>query len=195
MAEVVISTLMTQLPFVALLICFLAAPMSTQDSAKPNLSGTWTLDAAKSDFGQYPPPEFIILVIEHNEPVVKITTTTKSGTGESTGEQNLTTNGTQTVNKMQVMGAQQEVLVVGKWDGETLGTSWSLSARGVTLSFSDSWSLADDGKVHDDDSRGEDTTRRLYGQDGLQQAIAQPSTSPRASVRGRARRVPAANHA
>ena len=147
MAEVVISTLMTQLPFVALLICFLAAPMSTQDSAKPNLSGTWTLDAAKSDFGQYPPPEFIILVIEHNEPVVKITTTTKSGTGESTGEQNLTTNGTQTVNKMQVMGAQQEVLVVGKWDGETLGTSWSLSARGVTLSFSDSWSLADGGKV------------------------------------------------
>ena len=113
MAEVVISTLMTQLPFVALLICFLTAPMSTQDSAKPNLSGTWTLDAAKSDFGQYPPPEFIILVIEHNEPVVKITTTTKSGTGESTGEQNLTTNGTQTVNKMQVMGAQQEVLVVG----------------------------------------------------------------------------------
>jgi hypothetical protein len=86
-------------------------------------------------------------VIDHKEPNVKITTTTKSEMGESTSEQDLTTDGKENLNKMQAMGTQQEVKVTARWDGEKLATSWSFEAKGATIYFSDAWALADGEKV------------------------------------------------
>jgi hypothetical protein len=137
---------MTQSLFAALLICFVSGPVSSQ-GVKPNFTGKWSLDAAKSDFGQTPPPESIVHVIDHKEPNVKITTTTKSEMGEATSEQSLSTDGKETVNKMQAMGTEQEVKVIGRWDGEKLAASWSFEMKGATISFSDSWALSDGGKV------------------------------------------------
>jgi hypothetical protein len=130
----------------ALLICSMSVPVSLQ-GARPNFTGKWSLDPGKSDFGQSPAPESIVHVIEHKEPNVKITTTTKSEIGESTSEQNLTTDGKENINKMQAMGTPQEVKVTGRWDGEKLATSWSFEAGDATIYFSDSWALSDGGKV------------------------------------------------
>jgi hypothetical protein len=44
---------MTQSLCAALLICSMSGPGSSQ-GAKPNFTGKWSLDAAKSDFGQTP---------------------------------------------------------------------------------------------------------------------------------------------
>lgn len=44
----------------------------------PNFSGTWSLDVAKSDFGPAPPPESVVMVIDHKEPTIKSTTAQKS---------------------------------------------------------------------------------------------------------------------
>jgi hypothetical protein len=138
---------MTQFLFVvAAVICFIAPPW--EQGSRPNLTGKWTLDAARSDFGQSPQPDSIIHVIEHKEPKVKITTTTiHKNVGESMSEQDLTTDGKEHINKMRAMGAEVEVKVIGKWDGDSLSTSWGFVRQGTTVEFNDSWSLSADGKA------------------------------------------------
>lgn len=115
---------------------------------QPNFTGKWSLDVAKSDFGGSPAPQSITHVIDHKEPNIRITTTTtwnKNQMGDS--EQTLTTDGKEHINKMPVMGTEQEVKVTGKWDGEKLATSWKFDAQGATVEFNDSWSLSEGGKV------------------------------------------------
>ncbi|MGB2714909.1 MAG: hypothetical protein WBC51_12060 [Vicinamibacterales bacterium] len=157
---------MTHSLFSALLIGVLFSALPGQGS-KPNFTGKWTLDVAKSDFGQFPPPESIVHVIEHKEPSIKITTHSKSQMGEMSAEHNLTTDGKEHLNKMRVMNTDQEVKVAGKWDGDKLATSWGFEGQGGRVEFSDSWSLSEDGKVLTlvrvaKSSQGEFTLRTVY---------------------------------
>jgi hypothetical protein len=130
-----------------LLVLLLSASAWAQD-AKPNFTGKWNLDVAKSDFGPMPPPDSVVHVIEHNEPSVKIVTTQKSAQGETTNERLLTTDGKENVNKMR-MGpdGEQQVTSTSKWNGKALATSFKLSAQGTEFDINDSWTLSDDGKV------------------------------------------------
>jgi hypothetical protein len=116
--------------------------------AKPDFTGKWNLDVAKSDFGPMPPPDSVVHVIEHKEPNIKIVTTQKSAQGETTNERLLTTDGKENVNKMR-MGAdgEQQVTSTSKWNGKALATSFKLSAQGTDFDINDSWTLSDDGKV------------------------------------------------
>ena len=131
----------------ALLVLLLSASAWAQD-AKPNFTGKWNLDVAKSDFGPMPPPDSVVHVIEHKEPNVKIVTTQKSAQGETTNERLLTTDGKENVNKMR-MGpdGEQQVTSTSKWNGKALATSFKLSAQGAEFDINDSWTLSDDGKV------------------------------------------------
>src|SRR4029453_620119 len=94
-----------------------------------------------------PPVESMVQAIEHREPNIKITTTMKSQVGQLTTVQDLTTDGREHVNTIDAMGGEQQIRITGRWEGDTPATSWSLNAKGVTISFSDSWSLSEDGKV------------------------------------------------
>lgn len=137
---------MTQSLFAAVLLSVVASLPAPQ-AAKPNFTGKWTLDLAKSDFGQYPPPDSISHVVDHKEPNIKITTTTQTKEfGESTNEQNLTTDGKENPNKMRVMGAEQDVKSTARWDGEKLSTSTAFDAQGTRIEINDSWSISEDGK-------------------------------------------------
>ncbi len=51
-----------------------SAPAPSAGGAKPNYSGTWKLNAAKSDFGPIPGPDSRTDVIEHNDPALKVST-------------------------------------------------------------------------------------------------------------------------
>jgi hypothetical protein len=130
-----------------LLVLLVSASAWAQD-AKPNFTGKWNLDAAKSDFGPMPPPDSIVHVIDHKEPTIKIVTTQKSAQGEITNERLLTTDGKENVNKMR-MGpdGEQEVKSTSKWNGKALATSFTLDVQGNPFEFNDSWTLSDDGKV------------------------------------------------
>jgi len=130
-----------------LLVLLLSASAWAQD-AKPNFTGKWNLDVAKSDFGPMPPPDSVVHVIEHKEPNLKVVTTTKSAQGEITNERSLTTDGKENVNKMR-MGpdGEQQVTSTSKWNGKALATSFKLSAQGTDFDINDSWTLSDDGKV------------------------------------------------
>lgn len=131
---------------VAASLILLLAPAWAQ-GIKPDFSGKWNLDIAKSDFGQSPPPDYIVHVIEHKEPHIKITTTQKGSQGESTTERNLTTDGKDNVNKMRMMGGEQELKSTSKWEGSKLATAIRMDVQGAPVELHDTWELSDGGKV------------------------------------------------
>ena len=124
----------------------LAVPAVAQNGT-PNFSGTWTLDVAKSDFGPAPPPDSVVMVVDHKEPTIKTTTTQKGAQGDATNESTLTTDGKENVNKLRAMGGEQDVRSTTKWNGKKLATARTLEIQGMTISMNDAWELSDDGKV------------------------------------------------
>jgi hypothetical protein len=128
-------------------VLLLAIPALAQN-ATPNFSGTWTLDVAKSDFGPAPPPDSVVMVVDHKEPTIKTTTTQKSAqAGDTTNVSTLTTDGKENVNKLRAMGGEQDVRSTTKWNGKKLATVRTLEIQGMTINMNDAWELSDDGKV------------------------------------------------
>ena len=130
----------------AIAILVVAGAAGAQD-AKPNFSGTWSMDAAKSDFGPMPPPESIVVVIDHKEPSIRMTTTQKSAMGDLSNDRALTTDGKENVNKIRTPVGDAELKSTSKWDGRKLITSASMVVQGMPAQFDDVWELSADGKV------------------------------------------------
>ena len=118
----------------------------TQD-AKPDFSGTWSVDLAKSDFGPAPPPDSIVAVIDHKGSTIKIATTQKSAMGEVSNERTLTTDGKDNVNKMRTPAGDADMTSTSKWDGRKLITVSHMELQGTRITFNDSWEISGDGKV------------------------------------------------
>src|SRR5260370_37948646 len=94
-------------------ILLLSSAAVAQD--KPNFSGNWALDTAKSDFGELPVPDSQTNVIEHKDPSIKLTQTIRGANvsgGEATSERHYTTDGKESSNKL----GQQEVKSTCNWD-------------------------------------------------------------------------------
>ena len=136
-------------PRVSLAACaaLIVIAMSAAAQGQPNFSGTWTLDAAKSDFGPMPGPDSIVMVIDHQEPALKVTTTQKSQMGDSSNESSYTTDGKNNVNKMQSPAGDQNVTSTTKWNGNVLATARTIEAQGMSIGIEDAWELSPDGKV------------------------------------------------
>lgn len=130
----------------AVLISFVSSPGWSQ-GAKPDFTGKWSLDAAKSDFGQMPAPDSIVHDIDHKEPNVKITTTQKSTAGETSNTRTFSTDGKESTNKISMMGAEYPVATSAKWEGQSLAVSASFDAQGNAIQLNDTWALSPDGKV------------------------------------------------
>ena len=130
----------------AVLISFIAAPAWAQ-GAKPDFTGKWSLDAAKSDFGQMPAPDSIVQDIEHKEPNLKVTTSIKSAAGDTTNTRTFSTDGKESTNKLSMMGTEQAVKTTAKWEGQSLVVVASFDAQGATVQLNDTWTLSPDGKV------------------------------------------------
>lgn len=132
---------------IALALALFLASLGWAQDAKPNFSGTWTLDVVKSEFGPTPPPESVVLVIDHKEPNIKTTNTQKGPQGELTNERSITTDGKENLNKARTMVGEQEVKSTSKWNGDKLETAFTLDMQGMALDITDSWQLSEDGKV------------------------------------------------
>jgi hypothetical protein len=124
-------------------ILLLSSAAIAQD--KPNFSGRWALDTAKSDFGEFPVPDTQTNIIDHKDPHIKLTQTIRgqdvSG-GEASSERHYTTDGQESSNKL----GQQEVKSICRWDGNKLAIDTRLETPNGTVEIKDSWELADDGK-------------------------------------------------
>ena len=132
--------------FAVCLVLLLAVSTKAQD-AKPDFSGTWNLDVAKSDFAGAPAPDSIVHVIEHKDPNLKITTTQKGQQGELTNTRNLTTDGKESVNKMRTMAGEQDVKSTTTWKGNKLANAFKLDIQGSAIDINETWDLSDGGKV------------------------------------------------
>ncbi len=125
-----------------------AAPLAVQ-AQTPNLSGTWQLDAAKSDlgpmaqmFGGETPK--ITMVIEHKEPSVSIKTTTETARGARTADQSLTTDG----KEVSATGPRGGTTVTtAKWEGTTLVVTSKRSTPQGELMQKQMMTLSADGKT------------------------------------------------
>ena len=85
---------------------------------RPDFSGSWVLNKEKSDFGGTPAPESMTEVIEHREPKIVITTTTKQSSGEDRRVVRLTTDGADNSNEF----AGHQVKTTTHWDRDKLVT-------------------------------------------------------------------------
>jgi hypothetical protein len=115
--------------------------LAGQARAATDLSGTWKLNLAKSDYGPAPPPEFMTRTIKHTDPVLHISTHQKGAQGEATTELNYTTDG------KPVENAKPPSKGSAKWDGDKLVIDSVRDFQGSELKFHEVYSLSADGKV------------------------------------------------
>ena len=128
---------------VAIALAFLLAlSLGYAAADKPDFSGTWVLDTAKSDFGVTSVPPIQTNVIEHKDPTIRMTTTSKGEQGAHTTERSYTTDGKGNTNVVGPGVAKS----TSKWDGAKLVTKTKIEGPDGTLEIGDLWELADGGK-------------------------------------------------
>lgn len=118
-----------------------AAANKAAISNKPNFSGEWSMNAAKSNFGQLPAPAKFVRKIQHSEPSLTIIEEQSAGGSDSTTTRKITTDGKSVT--LELNGAP--ALCSSVWDGADLIATTALDTVG--LKFTDRMSLSSDGKV------------------------------------------------
>jgi hypothetical protein len=126
-----------------------------KEKARPDLSGTWELDKAKSDFGLFRERPLSkagsTLVVEHKDPELKITRTLRLGGQQETKQFAYYTDGRGETNPATI-GAG-EVKSKTKWDGERVAAQSKLvwpgrdGAAGAELDVTQRWQVSSDGKT------------------------------------------------
>lgn len=128
-------------PVAAFAALALAAPVAGQSA--PNLSGTWTLQVDKSDFGMMPGPTSRTDVIDHQEPKLTIKRTVVSAAGETTSTLVYAVDGKPYKN----MVGTSELTSTLKWEGATLVMVSTVTTPQGEVTITDRYSLSSDGKT------------------------------------------------
>ena len=118
-----------------------AVTPSTFASAKPDFSGEWKLNLAKSDFGPVPAPAFQTYKIDHQDPLMKVVTNQSAADGDTVVNATYSTDGKET--KSDYRGA--ETRSVANWDGDALLITTKVDSIGATIQAT--WKLSADGKT------------------------------------------------
>jgi hypothetical protein len=146
-----------------------AALPAAAHAQAPNLSGTWALDAGKSDLGPMAQmmggetPK-ITMVIEHKEPQVLLKTTTETSRGGRTMEQSLTTDG----KEVTTTGARGgSATASARWDGKNLVITTKRTMQQGELTQIQTMILSADGKTLTIDGKaatpmGDITTTQVF---------------------------------
>jgi hypothetical protein len=122
----------------------LAMPAVSLAQQVPNLSGTWVLQADKSDFGMGPAPQGRTDVIVHQEPKLTIKRTiTVAPAQEGTINLVYVVDGKPHKN----MAGPDELTSILSWEGRTLVTVSTVVRGQEQLTITDRVSVSDDGKT------------------------------------------------
>jgi hypothetical protein len=145
---------------------------------KPDFSGTWKLNVAKSDFGPLPGPESRTDVITHKEPSLSNSVTADGAQGKQQYTVSYTTDGKEAVNKI----GQREIKSTLKWVGSNLVISSKFVFNDMDVTSEATWALSSDGKTltinaHFTSTMGEADQKFVFEK----QEGAAPSTSIKAS--------------
>ncbi len=127
----------------SILMSIAALAFATSLAAKPNFSGTWTLNVSKSDFGMLPGPTSRTDVIDHNDPVLKDAVTQATEQGPLNLTLTYTTDGKEVTNEQGPMTVKSTL----SWDGDNLVVNSSTSIQGNDITIKQVWTLSADGKT------------------------------------------------
>lgn len=126
------------------LTILLALPLvSSLAQQKPDFSGTWKLNVAKSEFGQFPGPVSRTDVITHKEPSLSNNVTAEGAQGKQQYTVSYTTDGKEALNKI----GPREVKSTLKWVGSNLVISSKFNYNDMDVNSEATWSLSADGKT------------------------------------------------
>jgi hypothetical protein len=126
----------------SILIAALASISFAAD--KPNFSGEWKLNIAKSTMGPVPAPTSYVRKVTHAEPSITIEDTqTGSPLGDQHDTRTYSTDGKQI--SYQANGA--DVKSAATWDGDALQIDSKASIQGMDLLIKDKIAMGDDGKT------------------------------------------------
>jgi hypothetical protein len=130
----------------AVAVIAVLAATSLFGQSKPDFSGTWKLNKAKSELGMMADriPEDFAVKIDHKEPEIKIA---QPGMRGGTQESKVTTDGKAAESTSETPMGEVKSKAVAKWDGAALILDVSREIGGQTMSQSDRWTLAPDGKT------------------------------------------------
>ena len=142
-------------PLAAALVLVLAAPAiraqapaqpvahTTTSAAAPNFAGTWEMNAAKSDFGQFPAPSKLTMTVEQSATSLKSVQAMSTQQGDVNTTIDLSLDGKETTGTG-MMGATTKS--VAKIDGGALVVDTKVSMQGAEMTQASKWSLSPDGK-------------------------------------------------
>jgi hypothetical protein len=137
--------------------------MSVFAQQKPDFSGTWKLNVAKSDFGMLGGPTSRTDIIVHKDPSLSNSVTADSAQGKQQYTVSFTTDGKEAVNKM----GEREIKSTLKWVGSNLVISSKFVYNEMDVTSEATWVLSPDGKTltvstHFISSMGEADQKSVY---------------------------------
>ncbi len=123
-----------------------AAATSLFAQSKPDFSGSWKLNKAKSELGAMADrvPEDFMVKIDHKEPELKIS---QPGMRGGNQESKVTTDGKEATSTTEGPMGEVKSKAVAKWDGSELVMDVNREFGGNSMSQSDRWMLSPDGKT------------------------------------------------
>lgn len=123
---------------IAVLLSFVV--VATGQAAKPDFSGEWKMNAAKSNFGPLPPPSVMNRSISHKEPALTIVEEQQSAMGDQKTTRKYVTDGSEITFEVQGMSVPS----TASWQERALVFVSRVDAAGLTIT--DRMTLAADGK-------------------------------------------------
>lgn len=119
----------------------LAGTLAAQ--SKTNYSGSWTLNASKSEFGPMPPPTTRTDVIEQTDASIKDAVTQDGPQGDTSGTITYDLGGKETTNQVGPL----EVASTVAWQGSDLVVNSKASFQGTELALKAVWTISADGQT------------------------------------------------
>jgi hypothetical protein len=163
-----------------LLIAFLITlpVVSAFAQQKPDFSGTWKMNVAKSDFGALPAFSGRIDVITHKDPSLTDDVTVENDEGKLQYTAKYTTDGKEVTNQI----GEREVKATMKWDGNVLAVNSHFALSGAEVSAQGTWAVSADGKTlnvnwHFTSPMGETDQKLVYDKQESTPAAA-PAKTP-----------------
>ncbi len=125
-----------------ILAALVASATIASAQTKPNFTGDWKFNAAKSNFGGMPAPTSLTQKITHEDPSLKVATSQSGDFGDFNSDFTFTTDGKECPNQMNDFHMTSTV----KWEGDSLVFDSKIDFQGTAMSGTEKWSLSPDGK-------------------------------------------------
>ena len=122
----------------------LAQAAAQPETAKPNFTGRWRMDKAKSNFATFHAPDIVVQVVDQRGPTLNVHTVETRGKQTSTADVSYFTDGS--ISNNIINGRQAESKAF--WDGNALNIrTTEKNSKGEDVVIEDRWVLTDDGQT------------------------------------------------